>query len=111
MTPTQPRTPASLTTALPTLTRVAASIPADQPARVEIGNYGHETTIRVQLVTADEQTGSQVADRLGIDPVPVRRPTSDKSAELSWTGDLDGWTVVMIILQFSYDLNAPAQEV
>lgn len=101
-----PRTTGPLTAAVPLLTRIATAIPTDQPARMEVGNYSHELAIRVQLVTLDDpQLGADIATELGIPAVPDRRETSDKSTELTWTGVIDGWTVIMHALQYSYAIN------
>lgn len=106
---TTPRLPiptASLTTAVPVLTRIIAAIPIDQPIRVEFGNYGYETTIRVQLVSCgDQQIGIDAATRLGLNPDPVARAVSDKSTEFTWSGDVDGWAVTILRREYSTALN------
>lgn len=107
---TSPRTPlritAPLTAGLLALSRLAHAIPAEQPARMEIGNYVSETTIRVQLVACgDPQVGADIAAASGLNRIPEQRVVSDKVTEYTWTGDVDGWAVIMTSRTYSTALN------
>lgn len=100
------RTTASLTAGLPALSRLAAAIPAEQPARMEIGNTVRENIIRVQLVACDDpQVGADVAAQIGLNRIPEQRVVSDKVTEYTWAGEIDGWVVIMTSRTYSTALN------